>query len=425
MSAPDADRRVDVAEASARIMAAARALPPERVALGDALGRVLAAPVVAPLTLPPWPNSSMDGYAVRADDVAGASDDRPVRLPVAETIAAGGFPSAPLARGTAARIMTGAPVPDGADTVVRVEHTDGGETTVAIRDAADARRNVRPAGEDARAGEVVLDAGSTLGPGQLALLAACGAAVVSVHRRPRVALLGSGDELVELDRFAEALAGRRVVNTNAVALAALVRLAGGEPVDLGVAADQPSALVERLRWAAGVDLVVTSAGNSVGAHDHTRPAIAALGGTLEFARVRMRPGAPLAFGAVAGVPWLGLPGNPVSALVTGELFVRPLVRALAGHRRPFRAAVPAVLAEGVRLAPGLTHFLRVHLAPGDDGVPRARLTGPQGSNLLTSIARADALLVVPEALAGDVPAGTRLAAIPLGSWAEDAEAFPA
>jgi molybdopterin molybdotransferase len=406
--------RVGVAEASARILAAAGALPPERVGLAETVGRVLATPITSPVTLPAWDNSAMDGYAVRAADVVGATRDAPVRLPVAETVPAGGFPTRPIARGTAVRIMTGAPVPDGADTVVRVEDTDAGVDVVTVYADRDLHRNVRPRGEDVRAGDVVLDAGTVLGPAQLGVLAACGAAVVSVHRRPRVALLGSGDELVELDRWADAHAGRRIVSTNGYALAAAVRMAGGEPVDLGVAPDDPDALVERLRWAARADLVVTSAGNSVGAFDHTPAAFAALGATLEFSRVRMRPGAPLSFGRLGDVPWVGLPGNPVSALVTFELFVRPLVRRMLGHRRPFRAAVTVVLDEPTRADPSLTHFQRVRLTRGDDGSLRARLTGAQGSNLLTSMAAADALLVIPEGAAPEIAAGTRLRAIPLG-----------
>jgi molybdopterin molybdotransferase len=415
--------RVSVAEASARVMAAAAPLPPERVGLAEAVGRVLAAPVVSPVTLPAWPNSSMDGYAVRAADVAGATRERPARLPVAETVPAGGFPSGPLAAGTAVRIMTGAPVPDGTDSVVRVEDTDGGVTAVTIHADRDARRNVRPRGEDLRAGDLAVDAGTVVGPAQIAVLAACGAAVVSVHRRPRVALLGSGDELVELDRWADALAERRVVSTNGYALAAAVRLAGGEPVDLGVAPDDPDALVERLRWAAGCDVVVTSAGNSVGAFDHTGAALAELGVTPEFSRVRMRPGAPLSFGRLGGVPWVGLPGNPVSALVTFELFVRPLLRRLLGHRRPFRATVPVVLDGPTRVDPSLAHFQRVRLTADGDAPARARLTGAQGSNLLTSVAAADALLVIPEGAGPELAPGTRLRAIPLGDACADAEAL--
>lgn len=391
---------LSVEAASARILDTVRPLPPERVGLLDALGRVLAEPLVSPVTLPAWANSAMDGYAVRAADVAGASPGSPVRLPVVETIAAGGFPSRALRVGEAMQIMTGAPLPDGADSVVRVEDTSGGTRSVEIRDARDAGRNVRPRGEDMRAGDTVLAAGTALGPGQLGVLAACGAATVGVHRLPRVAIAGSGDELVELDRFAEALAGRKVVSTNGYALHAAVREAGGVPTNLGVASDSPESLRELLARAAGCDLIVTSAGNSVGAYDHTRDVVASLGGALDFWRVRMRPGAPLGFGRVGTTPWLGLPGNPVSALVTFELFARPVIRRMAGHSRLFRRPVRVTLAEPVAAtAARVTHFLRAIVDARPDGELVARLTGPQGSGIVTSVARANALVVLPEGCA--------------------------
>jgi molybdopterin molybdotransferase len=408
---------LSVAEASARILADVRALPPERVPLLDALGRVLAAPLTAPLTLPPWDNSAMDGYAVRASDVASASAESPVSLPVLETIAAGGFPTRPLAPGAATRIMTGAPLPEGADSVVRVEDTDGGLARVAVRSARDAGKNRRLRGEDLRAGEVVLPAGTPVGPAQIGVLASCGAAAVDVVRRPRVAILGSGDELVDLDRFHEALEGRKIVSSNSYTLHALVRAAGGEPVNLGVSADAPAALRERLERAAGCDLLVTSAGISVGEFDYARDVLAAMGADLKFWRVRMRPGAPLGFGILRGMPWIGLPGNPVSTMVTFELFVRPAIRKLLGHSRLFRRAVTATLEEPVTTGARLTHFLRAVLAPRDDGATGVRLTGPQGSGILTSMARANALLVVPEDRQR-LEAGESVRAIPLGDEAE-------
>jgi molybdopterin molybdotransferase len=386
---------LSVAEAAARIVADVRPLPPERVPLLDALGRVLAAPAVAPLTLPPWDNSAMDGYAVRAADIAGASADAPVELPVRETVAAGEFPSGPIAPGEAVRIMTGAPLPDGVDTVVRVEDTDGGVRRVVIRDARDAGKNIRARGEDLREGSVVLARGQPIGPAQIGVLASIGAAAVEVHRRPRVAILGSGDELVDLDRFHEALAGRRIVSSNSYTLHAMVRAAGAEPVNLGVARDDPADLRERLERAAGCDLLVTSAGVSVGEFDYTRDVLAALGAEMKFWRVRMRPGAPVGFGALRGAPWVGLPGNPVSTMVTFELFVRPVVRRMLGHARIFRRPVPVVLEERVTIGANLTHFLRAVVSAGADGTLTARLTGPQGSGILTSMATANALLVVP------------------------------
>lgn len=421
MTAREAAAALSVAEASERILDGIGALPPERVSLPDTLGRILAVPLVSTVTLPAWTNSGMDGYAVLGSDVAHAGPDAPVRLPVAETIAAGTFPSRSLRPGEAMRIMTGAPVPDGADSVIRVEDSDGGESVVEIVNARDVGRNLRPRGEDMGAGDVVLPAGTPIGPAQIGVLAACGAAVVSVFRRPRVAIAGSGDELVELDRFHEAFAGRRVVSTNGYALHAAVIEAGGIPVDLGIAADTPESLRERLARAAGCELLVTSAGNSVGAFDYTRDVVASLGGTLAFSRIRMRPGAPLAFGALGAMPWIGLPGNPVSALVTFDLFVRPVIRRMVGHRNLFRAAVEVELQDDVTTgAPHLTHFLRAIVDAGSNGRRMVRLTGGQGSGLLSSVAHANALLVVPDGRER-VAAGETLSAFLLGEAATSAE----
>ena len=402
-----------VPEASARILEHITPLSVERVPLLDALGRVLAEPVLAPMTLPAWDNSAMDGYAVRGADIDAATADRPVRLRVLETVAAGQFATQPVGAGEATRIMTGAPLPDGADTVVRVEDTDGGTTHVEVRDARDARRNIRPRGEDFNAGDALFDVGAPLGAAQLGILASVGRASVDVYRRPRVAIMGSGDELVDVDRFHEVLAGRKIISSNGYTLHALVRAAGGEPVNLGVASDTPASLREHLTRAVGCDLVLTSAGVSVGEFDYTREVIASLGADMKFWRVRMRPGAPLGFGVLGSVPWIGLPGNPVSAMVTFELFVRPVVRRMLGHTRLFRRPVPVVLEERVTIGARLTHFLRAVVTTRDDGTVTARLTGPQGSGILTSMSRANALLVVPEDRP-TVDAGAVLHAIPLG-----------
>ena len=402
-----------VPEASARILEHITPLAIERVALLDSLGRVLAEPVRAPMTLPAWDNSAMDGYAVRAVDLDTATAERPVALRVLETVAAGRFASRPVGAGEAIRIMTGAPIPDGADTVVRVEDTDGGIETVQIRDARDARRNIRPRGEDFKEGDSLLEPGAPLGAAQLGILASAGRAAVDVFRRPRVAILGSGDELVDVDRFHEVLAGRKIVSSNGYTLHALVRSAGGEPINLGVAADDPASLRDYLRRSAGSDLILTSAGVSVGEFDFTRDVVQALGADMKFWRVRMRPGAPLGFGLLGSMPWIGLPGNPVSAMVTFELFVRPVIRRMLGHTRLFRRPVPVILEERVTIGARLTHFLRAIVSTGDDGRVTARLTGPQGSGILTSMSRANALLVVPEDRQ-IVDAGETLHALPLG-----------
>jgi molybdopterin molybdotransferase len=366
----------------------------------------------------------MDGSAVHGDDVRGASEQAPVALPVKATIAAGAFAERPLARGEAMRIMTGAPLPAGADTVLRVEDTDGGTEHVRILKDRDVGKNVRRRGEDVHEGQVAIPAGTPIGAAQVGVLASIGAAVVPVHRRPRVAIAGSGDELVDLDAFDEVRAGRRIVSSNKYTLEALVRLAGGVPISLGHAADSLEAVRALLLRAVEErpDLIITSAGVSVGEHDHTRTAVEELGSALDFWRVRMRPGAPLGFGRVRDIPWVGLPGNPVSVMVTFELYVRPALRRMLGHTRVHRRPVRVTLEESVSIGAKLTHFYRAIVSPRDDGRLGARLTGPQGSGILTSMSLANALLIVPED-ATTVPAGAELSAFLLGDDAGLSEQF--
>lgn len=387
------EKPLEVSEACRAVLNDVSPLPPEEVAVADALGLVIAEDVLSPLALPPWDNASMDGYAVRAADVRGASREHPKTLHVIETISAGASATRPVEPGTAVRIMTGAPVPEGADSVIRVEDTDGGATTVAIRDDRDCARNVRPRGEDLRAGDVAVARGSPLGPAHLGVLASVGRARVRVHRRPRVAVLATGDELVDVDRFDEVLAGRRIVTSNSYSLLAAVRAAGAEPVSLGIARDDPVSLRERL-GSCDCDLILTSGGVSAGAFDYTRPVLGELGLEPRFWRARIRPGGPVGFGLLRGVPWLGLPGNPVSTLVTFELFARPAIRRMQGHALPYRRRIRVQLAEPVTIGAPLVHFLRAVLTEREGRVT-AQLTGPQGSGLLTSMARADALLIVP------------------------------
>jgi molybdopterin molybdotransferase len=406
---------LSVQDAASRIVASVQPLSPTTLPLAESVGCVLAADAVSPITLPHWDNSAMDGYAVYGDDVAGASEATPRALPVVESIAAGaGVPRA-LRRGEAMQIMTGAPMPPGADTVVRVEDTDAGISTVQVRKDRDIGKNIRRAGEDVRSGHIAIPVGTPIGAAQVGVLASIGFSTVPVHRRPRVAILGSGDELVELDGFAEVLAGKRIVSSNRYTIEALVRLNGGEPIALGHAPDSLDAVRALLQRAvdAEPDLIITSAGVSVGEHDHTRTAVESLGSALDFWRVRMRPGAPLGFGRVAGIPWVGLPGNPVSVMVTFELFVRPAIRRMLGHSRVHRRPVPVVLDEPVSIGAKLTHFYRAIVAPREDGRLGARLTGPQGSGILTSMSLANALLIVPED-ASTVAAGETLHAFLLG-----------
>ena len=401
-----------VQEASARILSGIRALPVESIRLRHALGRVLAEDMLSPIEHPPWDNSSMDGYAVRAADVATASAERPVVLPVLETIAAGRRPTMGVEPGTTSRIMTGAPIPAGADSVIRVEDTDGGETHVAIRDARDAGRNVRPRGEDLRVGGLAVAGGEVLGPAQIGVLASVGAATVSVHRRPRIAILSSGDELVDVDQFDLVRRGDRIVSSNSYTLVASAQELGAEVVDLGIVPDDPDEYAKRITSVLDCDLLITSGGVSVGAFDFTKDVLKSLGAELQLWRVRMRPGAPLGFGFLGSMPWLGLPGNPVSALVTFELFGRPLIRTLRGERSVFRRTIDVRTREDISLAAPLTHFMRAIVDWDSEGA-WVRLTGPQGSGLLTSMALANALLVVPPDRM-KVSAGETLKALLLG-----------
>ena len=415
---------LSVTEAVARILQDITPLADEAVTLRDALGRVLAHDVISPITLPHWTNSAMDGYAVRANDVLGASEAHPIELPVLETIAAGAFATRVLGPGQATRIMTGAPLPEGADTVVRVEDTDAGIERVRIMKDRDAGKNTRLRGEDLHEGAVALPRGTPIAAAQVGILASIGQATARVHRRPRVAILGSGDELVDLERFEEVRAGRKIVSSNSYTLDALVRTAGGEPVGFGHAADTLEAMRTLLEEAVAAkpDLIVTSAGVSVGEFDHTRSALDAMGAEMGFWKVRMRPGAPLGFGLISGIPWIGLPGNPVSAMVTFELFVRPVIRRMLGHARLHRRPITVMLEEPVSVGARLTHFLRAIVTPRADGQLTARLTGPQGSGILTSMSLANALLIVPEERP-QVAAGERLSALLLTEDAGTAEGF--
>jgi molybdopterin molybdotransferase len=394
------DRPADwksLTEALEVILANVRASEGEEIALEEALGRTLTADVVSPIDHPPWDNSAMDGYAVRAEDVQGCSPATPARLQLIEKVPAGGFPSQRVTRGATIRIMTGAPIPDGADSVIRVEHTaTGSDDVVLVVNDADAKRNIRPRGEDVRKGDVAVTRGTVLRPAEIGFLATVGAARVAVARKPRVAILSTGDELVDLDHFDEVLAGQRIINSNSHALAAAVRACGGEAVVLGIARDERDSLLAKLRAGLDADMLVTSAGASVGEHDLVKDVLEELGMQTAFWRVRVRPGSPFSFGRIGDVAVFGLPGNPVSALVTFELFVKPAMRRALGRNALYSPTVRVRVAERITTKGALTHFLRVRLDRRPDGTWLASLTGPQGSGMISSIARADGLLVVPE-----------------------------
>jgi len=385
---------LSAAEALALVLEETPLLPVERVDLRAAQGRVLAEEVVSGRRLPPADNSAMDGYAVRRADLAAATPERPARLRVAFEVPAGGQAPAPLGPGEAARILTGAPVPAGADAVVRQEDVQRSGDELRVPLCPEPREHIRDAGEDVEIGARVLAPGCALGPAHAGLLASLGRAFVAVRQRPRVAILSSGDELVEPDGD---VAGGRIVSSNSTTLAAQCREAGAEPVYLGIARDTPEELEARFRSGLRADLIVSSAGVSVGDRDYVRDVLGKLGCELRFWGVRIKPGYPLAFGRLAGGSGalvFGLPGNPVSAMVTFEQFVRPALRRMTGHSALFRPLVRARVAERLAKKPGRLHFVRVELERRGDAIV-ARSTGNQSSGVLTSMVRGHGLLVFP------------------------------
>ncbi len=385
-----------LAEAQRDVLAALPPLPEVDVPLGEAAGLVTAAPVRAAHDVPPFTNSAMDGYAVRAADVAAA----PVELEVVEDVPAGSVATRSVGPGTAIKIMTGAPLPEGADAVVKVEDTEPGAGRVRILAGAAAGTAVRPAGGDVAAGDTVLDAGARLGPAHLGLLASLGVHRPRVRRRPVAAVMSTGDEVLAPD--AELRPGT-IHDSNLPMLVALLEELGAGVVDMGIVPDDPHVLRAALEDAAGkADVVLSSGGVSMGEYDLVKAVLRDLG-HVEFWKVAMQPAKPFAFGTVAGTPLFGLPGNPVSSMVAFEQFVRPGLLTMMGARHVFRPRVGAVLDERVATAAEKTVFVRVQAAWRDGGW-HARPSGGQSSNVLSALAAADAFAVVPVGVAV-VPAG--------------------
>lgn len=380
----------------------------ETVPLLDALGRAVAEPVAAPIDMPRFDNSAMDGYALRAED-SGA--DR--ALQVVGYVAAGSLERPPVLPGCAVRIMTGAPIPPGADTIVPVEETDGGTSTVTLSRTACRSDHIRFSGEDIRRGDEVIRLGSVLRPAEISLLASFGRTAVQVVRRPRVAIVSTGDELVELG---QPLTEGRIINSNSWALAAAIMELGGIPLQLGIAGDNRDSLREKLAEGLTADMLITSAGVSAGDLDLVREVLAELGVTQSFWKVAIKPGRPIAFGHKGRVPVLSLPGNPVSTLVTFEEFVRPALLKMMGHRQLLKPLVRAVIQEPVRKKAGRVQFLRVAVRATDSGLQVAS-SGDQNTGILRTSLCANGIAVLP-ASHGDYTVGSEIEVHLLGRDAE-------
>jgi molybdopterin molybdotransferase len=379
-------------EAQKVVLDATTVLGLEKISILDALGRVLGEDIVAERDNPPWDNSAMDGFAVRWDDIKQEhAIQKPVTLTVIEDVPAGKMPSKTVGAGQAIRIMTGAPIPQGADTVLKVEDTEHTPDSVRVFKPESRGSNIRPQGEDVKKGECIIAKGTQIRPGEAGMLAILAKSFVFAYQRPRVAILSTGDELADLDeRFSE----EKIINSNSYGIAAAVQEAGGIPFLLGIARDTPAALKEKISHGLNADILVLSGGVSMGDYDFTKAVFRDLGAEMNFWKLAIRPGQPLAFGKIQGKLAFGLPGNPVSSMVTFEQLVRPAMLKLGGHRSYGRPVVDAVFQEKFSKRTDRRHFLRGILTR-EDGVFKVRTTGDQGSGILTSMVKANCLIDVP------------------------------
>ncbi len=383
---------VRVADAQEMVLSCVQPVGVEKVALLTALHRVTAEAVIAPRHIPLDDNSAMDGYAVRHVDVAGATRDQPATLTVLDILPAGKTPRHAIVPGTAVKIMTGAPLPVGADTVVQVEHTDGSDTRVQIYRAPRLGSNLRRRGEDIRTGDTVLETQTFLRPAELGVLASVGKAQVLVYQQPRVAILATGDEIIDPG---EPDTQGKVLNSNSYTLAGQSAEVGGQPLLLGVAPDDRALLSALMASGLRADVLLTSGGVSVGTFDYVRDCLETFGFEARFWTVAVRPGSPATFGMVGRVPVFSLPGNPVASMVTFELFVRPALRKMTGHHDLFRPRVTALMQDEVDKRRGVRTLLRGILRQGD-GTATVTTTGPQGSGILRSMSLANCLIDLPE-----------------------------
>lgn len=383
---------IAVEEALQTILAGCRVLGLEKVDILAAAGRVIGENIFAPRDIPSAPNSARDGYAVRFADAQGVKAGKPVELRVVETIAAGSVAKKTLKPGQTARIMTGAMIPKGADAVVSREDTEERGKTVLIKIAISKGQEIRFAGEDVQKGEQVIAAGSVLRPAHIGMLAQLGKAFVSVHQKPRVAILSTGDELVDIE--VDPPVGK-IINSNSYSLAAQVLNCGGIPVILGIGRDNKAELVEKFQTVRRADVILSSGGVSVGDYDFVKDVMGDIGNAMHFWRVAMRPGKPLAFGSIGDVPLFGLPGNPVSVMVSFEQFVRPYLLKMQGHTRIFRQTFKAVSAQDIKKSPGMKNLIRAVVQRGKNRIV-ARVTGNQSSGVLKSMVVANAFIVLAE-----------------------------
>lgn len=383
---------ISVEHALQTILSQIKILGTERVDILSSLGRVLAEDIYAPFNVPPFDNSAMDGYAVKFADIEKAAGDSPAKLKVLGDLPAGLTASMPLKEGEALRIMTGAPVPEGADTVIMQEDTHSGGSTVEILKQSPRGSNIRRAGEDIKKATVIFHSGTKLRPPHIGILASIKRAAITVYQRPRVAVLSTGDELIDID---EELTAGKIVTSNSYSLSALVIENNGIPITLGIARDTQEALREKLLEGLHADVILSSGGVSVGDYDFVKDVLADLGMDMKFWKVAMRPGQPLAFGTIGEKPTFGLPGNPVSAMVSFEIFVKPAMRKMSGHKALFGEIVEAVAEEKVSTRTGKKHFIRCTLHCRA-GTYYASTTGAQGSGVLMSMAAANGLMIVPE-----------------------------
>ena len=374
------------------VLAAVPVLGVEKVGLLDAMGRVLGEDIVAERDNPPWDNSAMDGFAVRYEDIRQAhAVTTPTVLTVVEDVPAGKFPAKAVGKGEAIRIMTGAPVPKGADTVLKVEDTENTPTTVKVFKEEKQGANIRLQGEDVRKGDCIIPKGKAIRPAEAGMLAILAKPFVFVHQRPRVAILSTGDELADLDeRFSE----EKIVNSNSYGIAAAVQEAGGLPMLLGIARDSPEDLKAKIRQGLNADFLVLSGGVSMGDYDFTKPVFQELGGEMNFWKLAIRPGQPVAFGKIGKTLAFGLPGNPVSSMVTFEQLVRPAMLKMCGSAVLARPVVQAIFQEKFSKRPDRRHFLRGILWM-EKGMLMVRTTGSQGSGILTSMVKANGLIDIP------------------------------